>query len=450
MPPDSPDIKINIREKAANIILLTERESAFSDVLLNNLISSSNIKSNDRKLLTRIVYGTLRNKMFIDSIIYKHTAKKKKVDSYVLNILRVSVYQLMFLQKVPDFAVINEAVEIVNRSKKPFLKGFVNAVLRSVARVKDGLLDEPPLTDPNEISRYFSFPLWLTKYLIDDIGTNDTVELFRYSNTPPKLVVKSTGDPRQLETALTAQGIRYEKLDFPKGSYTLTLDSSLSDMTAALQSGFIVQSAASSIIVDILAPREGDTVLDLCAAPGTKTVGIAKRIKSGGVIACDLHRHRLRKVKDNIDRYDIDNVSLLCCDAKAPLPFTKGFFADRILLDVPCTGLGIVRKTPEIKYKVTFDDVTRMEKLQYTILQNASKYLKTGGRLVYSTCTITREENGDVIKKFLDNNDDYVLEKIRDPDLVRLGMVDKNGFFKTIPHKHNTGGFFAAVLVRRA
>ncbi|MFC1855563.1 RsmB/NOP family class I SAM-dependent RNA methyltransferase [Thermodesulfobacteriota bacterium] len=170
--------------------------------------------------------------------------------------------------------------------------------------------------------------------------------------------------------------------------------------------------------------------------------------EKGLVVAADIHLHRLLKVKENIERFKLKNVSLLLLSAKEPLPFKEGVLADNILLDVPCSGLGIVRKTPEIKYKICRDDIRALSENQYDILLNASKQLKKGGKMVYSTCSIIDEENADVVKKFLDNNSDYVLEEIKDPDLIKNDFIDENGCFRTLPHRHKTDGFFAAVIVR--
>jgi 16S rRNA (cytosine967-C5)-methyltransferase len=431
---------------------LIEKENSYSDILLGNLVKSSEICFKDRRLLTEILYGTLRNKIRIDAVIHDCIDKKKKVEKYVLNVLRVSVYQLLFLDKVPDYAVINEAVNIVKGLKKSYLTGFVNAVLRKVAKNRHTYLEIPELDSVQKISQYFSFPVWLAEYLIKMWGRAEAIEFFKHSLTPAKLVVRCAynTDCKTLERLFDEDRVRYEKLKFPAGFYTIKIDSAINELKSFKSGSFIVQSAASYIAVKILAPKKGETALDLCSAPGTKTVEISPEVGDEGcVIASDLHYRRLLKVKENISRYDLKNVYTLSCDAQKPLPFKKSFYADKILIDVPCSGLGIIRKTPEIKYKVKYDDIKRLAKIQYNILKNSSKYLKAGGKMVYSTCSLAEEENEGVVKKFLENNSDFVIEKVNDPDLIKNQMIDENGFFKTIPHKHNTQGFFAAVIVRK-
>ncbi|MFC1855562.1 RsmB/NOP family class I SAM-dependent RNA methyltransferase [Thermodesulfobacteriota bacterium] len=300
-------------------------------------------------------------------------------------------------------------------------------------------------------SEHFSFPLWLVEYFINKWGKGDTLEFLRYSLTSPKLVVRRSHltDAETLEKTFDDEGVRYSKLAISKDCYEIAPNRPLSDMQSFNDGLFIVQSVPSSLVVDLLAVTEGDTVYDLCSAPGTKTVKISVAAKEKGlVVAADIHLHRLLKVKENIERFKLKNVSLLLLSAKEPLPFKEGVLADNILLDVPCSGLGIVRKTPEIKYKICRDDIRALSENQYDILLNASKQLKKGGKMVYSTCSIIDEENADVVKKFLDNNSDYVLEEIKDPDLIKNDFIDENGCFRTLPHRHKTDGFFAAVIVR--
>jgi 16S rRNA (cytosine967-C5)-methyltransferase len=211
-----------------------------------------------------------------------------------------------------------------------------------------------------------------------------------------------------------------------------------------------VHSAASSLVVKLLSLKKGEAVLDICSAPGTKTVEISEKVgEKGLVIAGDLHLNRLQKVKENISRFNLKNVRLFCLDASSPLPIKPEFLADKIILDVPCSGLGTVQKKPDIKYKIKYDNIKKLADIQYNILQNASRFLKQGGELVYSTCTMTDEENEGVVNKFLEQNSDFMIKNINDADLVKNRMIDENGFFKTFPHIHFTDGFFAAVITKK-
>jgi 16S rRNA (cytosine967-C5)-methyltransferase len=453
MPLNTNTKKINIRKKAADFIYLTEQEDSYADILLDNFVRSSKINTKDRRLLTEILYGTLRNKMRIDSIIYDCTDKNKRIDGYVLNILRISVYQLLFLDRVPDFAAINEAVNITKISKKAFSAGFVNAVLRKIAKNKSACLKKPELSNLSEISSYFSFPLWLAEYFIKKFGMKGALEYFNHSLSPARLVIRKTNavDSDTLENSFEDEKVRYEKLPLPSDAYAIIPAASLSDLNCYKKGYFTVQSAASSLVVKILSPKKGETIFDLCSAPGTKAVEISEIVGDKGlVIAGDLHLGRLLKVKENISRFNLRNVRLICCDASIPLPVKPDFLADRIILDVPCSGLGTVQKKPDIKYKIKYDDIKRLADLQYNILQNASRFLKQGGELVYSTCTLTDEENEGVVKKFLEHNNDFMIKNINNADLTKNRMIDENGFFRTFPHIHFTDGFFAAVITKKA
>jgi 16S rRNA (cytosine967-C5)-methyltransferase len=444
--------KINIRKKAVDLLILTEKEGSFSDLILNNLIKTTDIESKDRRLLTEIFYGTLRNKIRLDSIIYSSTDREKKIDVLVLNVLRVSVYQLLYLDRVPDFAVIDEAVKIVKRSKKKFLAGFVNALLRKIANMKADYQNEKEPESLNDISKRYSFPYWLVEYLEKMWGRNEAVKFMKHTLSPGALVVMCTknSDAKNLEKSFDEEGVSYERLALIKDAYRIESTLPINELESFRRGDFIVQSVASAIVVTLLSAKEGDCVLDLCSAPGTKTVGLASLVSDSGMVyAADLYHHRLLRVKENVRRYKLNNVLTLSLDARRPLPFKDGVLFDKVLVDAPCSGLGIVKKTPEIKYKVTYDDVKELSALELNILTNASRYVKPGGKLVYSTCSITYEENESVVKKFLEINSDFVIEKITDANLKENGMVDEHGFFKTLPHIHHTDGFFAAVLINK-
>ncbi len=453
MTTNNHDTKINVRRKAVELLQTVESEGAYADILLANLIRLYRISDKDRRLLTEVLYGTLRNKLRLDSLIYGCVKKKKKIDRYALNTLRISVYQLIFLDRVPDFAIINEAVKIIKSSKVRALSGFVNAILRKIAKNKAAFLETPDLKSPAAISLFFSCPKWLVKYFIRKWGTADTVKFLENSMTAPKLVVRRMAnvDPIEFENSLVADAVIFEQHEFPGDIYTITPPTTIDRLESFKMGWFIVQSAASSLITRLLDLQSGDTVLDLCSAPGTKSIDISSRIGAGGnVVACDLYPHRLRRVNENIARFGLKNVLPLACDASKPLPLKESFRADKILLDAPCSGLGTLRKTPEIKYRVSKEKINGLADLQLSLLQNAARYLKDGGKLVYSTCSVTDEENEGVIKIFLENNTDFVLEEINDTDLINNRMVDSRGFFRTLPHIHLTDGFFAAVLTKKS
>ncbi len=443
---------MNPREGALITLYEINEKEAFSNIALNKELRSNSYNLLDKNLLTELVYGVLENQIYIDYIISQFsTFETRKMNPYTLNLLRLGTYQLLFLDKVPSFAAVNETV---NLSKKYCKKttGFINGILRNIQRNKDNI--KLP-NSSKDIVRYFSVkyshPEWLVKLFLKNFERDFVEDLLKANNTKPELYVRINTLKISIEDCinlLTDEGYKIiqskliEEAVAVKGLHNI-------EQTDLYKKGYIqVQDVSSMLVSKILSPKEGEFVIDLCSAPGGKTTHMAQLMNNKGtIIARDIHEHKLKLVERNAKRLGIniiktENFSGDQLDKK--LVDT----ADKVLVDAPCSGLGIIRRKPEIKYRKQEKDRKEIASIQYDILKNAAKYVKIGGELVYSTCTINPEENDIVVQKFLNNNSNYVLIDLNKEynDLV-LGLNTK-ATIQLYPNVHNTDGFFISKLKR--
>ena len=414
--------------KIAIEALLDVRKSAYSNITLNKFLSEAELSSVDKAFTTAIFYGVLDRTITLDYVLsqFIKTPFKKVVPS-VLENLRVALYQIMYMEKIPNSAAVNEAVKIVKNSKQKNLSGFVNGVLRNILR-EEILL--PAGNDVKSLSIRYSCPEWLIESFIKDYGIDNAIQLLEFSLQAPPIILRVN----TLKTNLTDLCEILSKENIT--AKLLTTENALEviggiDVTgsdAFLKGLFHVQDIASQIAVNILAPKREEMILDICAAPGGKTFTIAQYMKNlGNITACDLYTRRLELIKKGAKRLGIDIINTLQNDATVlNNEFDK---YDAILCDVPCSGFGVIRRKPEIKYK-NFDDYNDITQIQYTILENATHYLKENGRILYSTCTLRKCENEDVIQRFLDKYPNYELKY-------------QHTF---MPHTDGSDGFYCALL----
>ncbi|MBQ6718097.1 MAG: 16S rRNA (cytosine(967)-C(5))-methyltransferase RsmB [Clostridia bacterium] len=417
----------NARKIALNA-LLEVRQSAYSNITLNKFLSEANLSAADKSLVTAIFYGVLERTITLDFVLEKYIKTPlKKVAPSALENLRMALFQIMFMEKIPDSAAVNEAVKLVKNSKQKHLAGFVNGVLRSILRegytIPDG-------RDVHSLCVKYSCPEWIIESFADDYGIDDTISLLEHSLlTPPVILRVNTlkTDVASLADKLLLEGIATKATSLDNaleivGGIDVTKNSCYRDGL------FHVQDLASQTAVSILNPRENENVLDICAAPGGKTFTMAQYMKnSGKVVACDLYEKRVELIKKGAKRLGINNIAVQQNDATVKNEMLGQF--DAILCDAPCSGLGVIRRKPEIKYKDTSEyiDITL---IQSKILANAASYLKKNGRILYSTCTLRKCENEDVIQGFLDKHPQYELK-----------------YHHTfMPHIDGTDGFYCALL----
>lgn len=427
------------RLAAFEILTKIETEKAFSSILLPNYEQSLSLK--DRSLCHEITLGVLRRQIYLDRIIEDFTVNKK-LDSAVVIVLRIGLYQILFLDKVPAYSAINESVNLVQKAKKTSAKGLVNAVLRRATREK---IDLKFSNEIEKLSVETSNPLWLIEKWIEQFGFDETEKLARANNEISKIAFRATSKI----SAENSDFIKnYEKSEFLENCYIAEKFSS--ELFKMAENGEIyVQDEASQMVAEIVDLRENDCFLDVCAAPGSKTTRIASRKENTNernlLVAGDLYEHRVEFLKENCRRQSVEFVNIVRYDAEKSLPFAEESF-DFVLLDAPCSGTGTIRHNPEIRYFLRENDFSDLASKQLKLLENASKLVKQGGNLIYSTCSLEQEENEKVVEKFTAENRKFVKTV---PPLPEIFLTEEN-FARTFPHKNDTDGFFIALLKRKA
>lgn len=411
------------REAALKALYRCEKDGAYLNIALRDILAFSNMEPRDNALATNIAFGVMKNRLFLDNIIINLSSIKiRKLSMWILNILRMGIFELRFLDRIPDSATVNECVRLARRYGHSASGGFVNAVLRNAAKSGDFL---PEDTSCDEyISIKYSMPLWLVNLWKSQ---GHTTELFKAMNdTPPVTVRLNTLKAQSL-------GEDFEKTDDGEFSYRY-MGSGSAENTEAFKDGAIaIQDGASQRAISAFGIKEGMKVLDLCSAPGGKSAFMAQLMKNTGeIISCDIHSHKLELIENNFKRLGVSNARAVLNDATVLKgEFVQGF--DAVLADVPCSGLGVIRRKSDIKWTKSQLGNDELVKIQRDILENAVKYVKPGGRLMYSTCTINRSENED--------NATWVTENFPDFTLTEQKQL--------MPHTDGTDGFFYAVFERK-
>ncbi|MCK8823616.1 16S rRNA (cytosine(967)-C(5))-methyltransferase RsmB [Fuchsiella alkaliacetigena] len=395
------------RQVALEVIYRVNEEGAYSNLALNQLFNKYSLAKREKPLATELVYGSLRWRNTLDWILKQFADRKlKKMDKWSRNILRLGVYQLLFLDGIPVSAACNESVELAKQYQHQGAAGFVNGILRNLLRELESLAEVqfPNLKeDPVQHIRYrYSFPQWLVEIWVKKYGVEETIELCQAFNQRPTVTIRSNSlclTAEQLRTELEEAGLEVELASHLPQLLKLKQAADLTELAAFKQGKFQIQGAASLLTTLLLAPQPGQRVLDLCSAPGGKTTHLAELMENQGqIVANELHEHRLELVKRNCARLRVEIVEPSLADGRN-LAFEQSF--DKILVDAPCSGLGMIAKKPELKWQQKPQDVQALSELQLELLLNASQYLKPGGELIYSTCTITEEENWAVVEQLL-------------------------------------------------
>lgn len=415
------------RTAAFDILLRIEREKSYSSVLLPTY--EDNLAAADRALCHELVLGSLRRQILLDREIDVLTGNKK-LDIEVRVAIRLGLYQLRLLTKVPQYSALNESVNLVQRAKKTSAKSLVNAVLRKASREK------VELTFTDEIERISveqSHPRWLIEKWANAIGIQQAEKLAAANNTPPPTAFRIIGEPTD-DVALLIKASR--RSEFVDGCYIWS--------GGPLRSVSIyIQDEASQMTALAVSVPSGGKFLDVCAAPGGKTGLIAQRAGTGLVVAGEIHSHRVKFLQENCRKQGV-KASVIQYNAEISVPFADETF-DAVLIDASCSGTGTIRHNPEIRYFIESNDFVDLQAKQLCILQNASKLLKKGGLLVYSTCSIEREENEDVCGQFIKDNQDF---QKNNPNVPRRFITDE-GFARTWPQRDFMDGFFIAAFLRQ-
>lgn len=439
------------RAIAVEILERIDRKGDYAEPLLDAALSGEGLPNpHDRALLTELVYGTLRMRGRLDWIItriYKGDAASLELP--IPNILRTGLYQLLYTDRIPAFAAVNEAVAIAKK-ERPAASGLVNAILRNALREKDNIAWPEMAKDPGKaIAVIHSHPRWLVERWLDVYGIEETIAICRDNNRMAEPVVrvnrlKATAD--EAIASLAAEKIAAGKTRYSPDGLFLSTAAGLRE-TAAFRNGLIrVQDEASQLIARLVGPSPGEKVLDLCAGAGGKTVHLAALMENkGGITAVDLHPDKLHLLTADAGRLGVTIATVHAGNA-ATLPESFQGAFDRVLLDAPCSGLGTLRHNPEIRWRLTQAEIEKSMSLQKRLLRKAADCVKSGGRLIYSVCTVTPEENESVVAELLTSRPEFTRIP---PEGIPPELVDADGFFRTFPHRHATDGFFGALFSRR-
>lgn len=433
------------RQIAFEILLKIEKNKAYSNLAIDSAVKASCPDSTDCAFISRLVYGVTERKITLDYVISGCLSQPvSKLKKEVLVILRLGTYQLLFSDKIPDSAAVNESVKLTKNNKCGFASGLVNAVLRNVAKSGFAL---PENIDPvKRISVLYSAPEELVKFLSYHYGENNAEAFLKAALEPKKVIIRVNTvktSAENLKKLLENEGVEVINTSVPD-AFEISLNKAVYELRSYKDGLFHVEDISSQLCIQALAPFENCILIDVCAAPGGKSFTAAEYMNNkGSVYSCDKYASRIDLIKNGAERLGLDCIKTFVNDAvKFNADFPK---ADRVLCDVPCSGMGIISKKPEIKYK-KLDDIKELLPVQRIILENASKYVKSGGRLVYSTCSINPNENRKICDAFLQEHPEFYSVKAL-PETERT--VDEGDYLTLMLHTNNCDGFFIAVFDRK-
>ena len=440
------------RIAAYETLIRCEKESQYANIAVNTAIQKYRFDKQDRDLYTRLVYGVIEKKLTLDYLVKQYTEKSlSRLDLSVLIILRITLYQLFFLDRIPQSAAVSEGVKLASRFASR-AKGYINAILRKACRETPRYPQEPAAPKSLVLSIKYSISEEIVKLLTEQYPKKIEQILDSFASIPTSsLQIHSKfSSPQDFISQYQLHATAIDPLPF---AVKLKENLSVSDMPFLSDGQAFVQDIASQITTFILDPQPDDFIMDLCACPGGKTLSAANLMRSranslspqGKILACDLHSSKLPLIENGASRLGFQNISTLCQDATIPLTKFQGK-ANRIICDVPCSGLGVINKKPEIRYK-SIQEINELPKLQYSILENAASYLKPGGTLLYSTCTINYKENDEVVMKFLNDHPEFSAVDF-EINGTYFSYQSQNGCLTLLPNEYHDG-FFMAKLTKQ-
>ena len=443
----------NPRQIAFLALREVHRRGAFADVALDRTFRNSQLTDLDRRLVTELVYGSVRRMRAIDFIIDKLATKKSSQQPPELRtILHLGLYQLQYLNNIPPSAAVNTTVQLAKENGFSGLSSFVNGLLRQYIRLTDQELNPLTVTSykstVQRLGILHSFPDWIVEMWLEQLGETETEQLCQWFNQSPTIdlrinPLKST--IAEIETAFKSQNISVSRI--PHLPQALRLNGSsgaIQNLPGYSEGWWTIQDSSAQLVTHLLDPQPGETIIDVCAAPGGKTTHIAELIQDTGTIyACDKTENRLKRLKENADRLQIKSIQIHTGDSRQFPEFID--LADRVLLDAPCSGLGTLHRRADARWHHTPENIQAQSQLQSELLANAATFVKSGGVLVYATCTIHPLENEAVIRSFLANNPHWQIE----PPTIDLPVqLSPEGWVKVWPHRNQMDGFFMVRLKR--
>ncbi|KEH97683.1 16S rRNA methyltransferase [Clostridium botulinum C/D str. BKT12695] len=439
------------RKICVDVLEMVFNKNAYSNIVLRQTLNKNKIDDKDKGLITEIVYGTIKYKYTIDTILNNYLKKGiKSLDSYVLNILRITVYQIKFLDKIPNFAAVNEAVEIAKKQRSVGASKLVNGVLRNYLRNLDKkYYNEKSLVET--LCFKYSYDKWLVNMLIKQYGNEIAEDILKGLNERPAVTVRVNNLKTDYDEAfknLEDYGYDVEEGYICPEAIVINKGKSIEKNPLFKEGKITVQDESAMLVAPSIDAKEGATVLDLCSAPGGKTTHISEIMNNTGIVkAFDIHDNKLSLVKENAKRLGINNISCAEMDA---CKFNKELenSADMVLIDVPCSGLGIIRKKPEIKYTKDVKATKDIVAIQKKIMENAAKYVRKEGTLVYSTCTINKDENEKNINWFIKKFPEYKVQPLFYGNMNNI-IYNENGTVTILPNKYMDGFFIAKLKKTR-
>jgi 16S rRNA (cytosine967-C5)-methyltransferase len=445
------------RSIAVKILCRTERTDSYLDKLIDAELRTDVLNDFDKSLLNELSHGVIRWMRRLDWFLNGfYRGNYEKCLPEVKNTLRVAMYQILFLNKIPHFAAVNEAVEFIKKLRGEKHASVVNGLLRTILRTLNNLVwPSRDVDEVNYLGIVQSHPNWMVKRWIARFGFDDAVKLCEANNKRPILslrINKLKISPEEFETYLNEKNIQFRKSDYLNNFYTIKILAKIYADDYFKQGYFSVQDISAGFVSELMKPQEGDLIIDLCSAPGGKTAHMSELMNNKGeIIAVEKYLSRIEVMKTNFKRLEVKNVKIIHDDVNEPtspeLTETLIGKADKVLLDAPCSGLGVLSKKPDIKWKREFEDIKLLQDLQMSMIENAAKYVKPGGILIYSTCTTEVEENMDVVNKFLQNHPEFEIDSAS--KYVNDKVVNSDGVIEIFPHTHHIDGSFAARLARK-
>lgn len=434
-------MKINARKLSLRILDEIEQMHEFSHVVLGRTLNQYEIDSADRRLTSQLVFGVLENKLLLDYYIRKLSAQRfTRIDRSVVNILRMGFYQLKFMDKIPESAAVDESVKLaksISQSNGSFVNGILRNFIRKGKNIELPNRKQHPIT---HLSIMYSFPEWLVAFWIEQYGIAFAEKLMFSSNKTPKLSIRVNTNSISVDAfklTLDQVGIKYKESELIEEG--LSIDDlngySVKEIPGFENGAFAIQDISSMCVGKYAGVKDGDVIIDVCAAPGGKTTHVAQLLnQTGQVIARDLHEEKLKLISENAQRLNLKNIKIEQFDAML-VDETLIEQADIVMVDAPCSGLGIIRRKPDIKYNKSLESLNELVPIQSEILSISSRYVKPGGTLLYSTCTLNVHENQEIVDSFLSDHPDFEIENISDQSYLTL-----------FPSVHQTDGFFIAKM----
>ena len=437
------------RKAALRVLVNCRTNGAWADAALNVQIRRDGLSGADAALCSRLVYGVLQNQLLLDHYISAYCSQKPDhLQPPLLDILRIGAYQILFLDKIPDSAAVNESVELAKMFKRGQAAGLVNAVLRKISKNKENLPEIPGQNPERTLSIRYSHPRWLVKRLLSVLGVEETEKFLAANNDVAPMTVQVNPlktSVEKLTAELTEAGVAVKPHAWVPDCLELSGTGDLTALRAFRDGDFMVQDPAARLVSLIADVKPGQRVLDVCAAPGGKSFSAAFAMgNQGSIQSCDLHENKLKRVRESAERLGITCIEAAPADGRVFKAEWENAF-DVVLVDAPCSGLGIIRKKPDTRYKKA-DELFALPVIQTAILENAARYVAPGGTLVYSTCTILPEENEQVSDAFLAEHPEFSRESFTLPEPV--GKTD--GRLTLWPQRHDTDGFYICRMTRKA